>query len=488
MSATAKDTVRAQADGLARGEFSSLELADAALGRIGDDPLNAFITVDAEGARSAARAADEQRAAGTAGPLTGVPVAVKDIFCTEGLRTSCASRMLGDWVAPYDAHVVERLRAAGAVLIGKTNMDEFAMGSSGENSALGATLNPWDRERVPGGSSSGSAAAVAGALVPAALGTDTGGSIRQPAAFCGLTGLKPTCGRVSRWGMIAFASSLDQAGPMAWSAEDLALLLQQIAGFDERDSTCADMPVPDYLDAIGAGVDGLIVGLPASLLDATLAPEMQAVVDAARRVLEGLGVRFREIDLPTALAGVPAYYVLASAEASTNLSRFDGVRFGHRCEAPEDLADLYCRSRAEGFGPEVKRRILTGTYALSVGYYEAYYRRAQKVRRRIRDEFVHAFDEVDAILCPTTPTPAFALGENVDDPVAMYQQDLFTIPANLAGIPALSMPAGQARGLPLGVQLLGPHFGEARLLSLAAAFQRETDHHAGRPAAGDAQA
>jgi aspartyl-tRNA(Asn)/glutamyl-tRNA(Gln) amidotransferase subunit A len=484
MSATGIDTVRDLADGLARGDFSSLELTDAALGRIGDDPLNAFVTVDGEGARSAARAADERRAAGNAGPLTGVPVAVKDIFCTEGLRTSCASRMLGDWVAPYDAHVVERLRDAGAVLVGKTNMDEFAMGSSGENSAFGATLNPWDHSRVPGGSSSGSAAAVAGGLVPAALGTDTGGSIRQPAAFCGLTGLKPTYGRVSRWGMIAFASSLDQGGPMAWSAQDLAMLLQQTAGFDERDSTCAEMPVPDYAAAIDAGVDGLVLGLPTSLLDATLAPEMQAAVDAARRVLEGLGVRFREIDLPTALAGVPAYYVLASAEASTNLSRFDGVRFGHRCEAPEDLNDLYSRSRAEGFGPEVKRRILTGTYALSVGYYEAYYRRAQKVRRRIRDEFVRAFDEVDAILCPTTPTPAFALGEKVDDPVAMYQQDLFTIPANLAGIPALSMPAGRIRGLPLGVQLLGPHFGEARLLSLAAAFQRETDHHAGRPAAG----
>jgi aspartyl-tRNA(Asn)/glutamyl-tRNA(Gln) amidotransferase subunit A len=482
MSAHPLDDLAGAADALAAGTASAVELADECLARIdAAADLGAFLAVDAEGARAAARAADERRAAGDAGPLTGVPVAVKDIFCTEGVVTTAGSRMLDGWVAPYDADLVERLKAAGAVIVGKTNMDEFAMGSSGENSAYGPARNPWDRDRVPGGSSSGSAAAVAAGLVPGAFGTDTGGSIRQPAAFCGLTGLKPTYGRCSRWGMIAFASSLDSAGPLTRSAEDAARLLQVTAGLDARDSTSADAPVPDYLAATRADVAGTTIGLPAALLGDEVAPEVRRAVEDAKAVLEGLGARFVPVELPTALAGVPAYYVVASAEASSNLSRFDGVRFGHRCDDPADLADLYRRSRAEGFGVEVKRRILTGTYALSVGYYDAYYRQAQKVRRRIRDEFVAAFGAVDAILVPTTPSTAFELGAVVDDPVAMYQQDVFTIPASLAGIPALSLPAGTHEGLPVGVQLLAGHFGEPTLLALAAAFQRETDHHLKRP-------
>jgi aspartyl-tRNA(Asn)/glutamyl-tRNA(Gln) amidotransferase subunit A len=409
-------------------------------------------------------------------------VAVKDIFCVENGRTTAGSRMLEDWIAPYDAHLVERLRAAGAVIVGKANMDEFAMGSSGENSAFGPTRNPWDPSRVPGGSSSGSAAAVAASLVPGAIGTDTGGSIRQPAAFCGLTGLKPTYGRVSRYGMIAFASSLDQAGTLTWTARDAALLLGAVAGFDRRDSTSAEQPVPDYTAALDAPVRGRTLGLAPALL-ADLPGPVQDALDGTRRTLEALGARFVDVDLRTATTGVSAYYVIASAEASTNLSRYDGVRFGHRCTEPADLEDLYCRSRAEGFGDEVKRRILTGTYALSVGFYDAYYRTAQRVRRLIRDEFLAAFDAVDAILAPVTPGTAFGLGENADDPVAMYLQDVFTIPASLAGLPALSMPAGSDRGLPLGAQLVGPHFGEETLLGLAAAFQRETDHHLARPEA-----
>ncbi len=483
MSRAPDDTLSAAAARLASGAQSSEELLRDCLARIdsGKD-LNAFISLDPEQALADARAAD-RRPRAERGLLHGLPIAVKDIFCQAGTRTTAGSRMLSNWRAPYDAHVITRLKDAGAVLVGKTNMDEFAMGSSGENSHFGATHNPWSVDRVPGGSSSGSAAAVAAGMVPAALGTDTGGSIRQPAAFCGLTGLKPTYGRVSRWGMIAFASSLDQAGPMAWSAEDLARLLAVMADFDPRDSTCVETPVPDYRAALTDPVAGRRIGLPRTLLGDDVAAPVRAAVEAARRTYESLGARIIDIDLPHALAGVPAYYVLAPAEASTNLSRYDGVRFGHRCQDPLNLTDLYLRSRAEGFGAEVKRRILTGTYALSVGYFEAYYVQAQKVRRLIRDEFVAAFAEVDAILAPTTPGPAFALGAMTDDPVAMYQQDAFTIPANLAGIPALSLPGGNVDGLPLGIQLLGPHFGEATLLSLAHAFQRETDHHRLRPSA-----
>jgi len=479
MSAT--DTIAAQSAALASGEQSSRELLDAALVRIaGAIDLNAFVSVDADAARAMADAADARCAGDRLGPLDGVPIALKDIFCVEGGRTTAGSRMLENWHSPYDAHLVERLRASGAVLLGKANMDEFAMGSSGENSAFGATRNPWDTERVPGGSSSGSAAAVAASLVPGALGTDTGGSIRQPAAFCGITGLKPTYGRVSRYGMIAFASSLDQAGTFTHTAEDAALLLQAVAGFDERDSTSAQVPVPDYTAALQGPVAGRTLGIAPKLL-ADLPAPMADALDAVRCEYETLGARIVEIDLDAALSGVSAYYVVASAEASTNLSRFDGVRFGHRCENPEDLTDLYCRTRAEGFGEEVKRRILTGTYALSVGYYDAYYRTAQRVRRLIRDEFLAAFESVDAILAPVTPSPAFAIGENTADPVAMYLQDVFTIPASLAGLPALSLPAGLVDGLPVGAQLIAPHFAEETLFALAHAFQQATDHHTARP-------
>ncbi|MEE2893442.1 MAG: Asp-tRNA(Asn)/Glu-tRNA(Gln) amidotransferase subunit GatA [Pseudomonadota bacterium] len=475
------DTLTAHSAALARGARSSRDLLDDALARIeAAEHLNAFISVDADAARSMANAADARGVAGRLGPLDGVPITLKDIFCVEGDRTTAGSRMLAQWRSPYDAHLVERLRAAGAVLLGKANMDEFAMGSSGENSAFGATLNPWSPTRVPGGSSSGSAAAVAASLVPGAIGTDTGGSIRQPAAFCGITGLKPTYGRVSRFGMIAFASSLDQAGTFTHTAEDAALLLQAIAGFDARDSTSAQEPVPDYSAALRAPIAGRTLGIAPRLL-ADLPAEMAGALDQVRREYEALGARCVEIDLDAALSGVSAYYVVASAEASTNLSRFDGVRFGHRCEDPADLTDLYCRSRAEGFGEEVKRRILTGTYALSVGYYDAYYRTAQRVRRLIRDEFLSAFNTVDVILAPVTPSPAFAIGENTTDPVAMYLQDVFTIPASLAGLPALSLPAGFVNGLPVGAQLIAPHFGEAVLFALAHAFQQATDHHEARP-------
>jgi len=478
---TLPDTLGKAAKALASGDLSSHEMVTAYLARIeANRHINAFVSLDAERALDAAAAAD-RRPQAERGPLNGLPIAIKDIFCQNGVRTTAASRMLENWHAPYDAAVVERLQAAGAVLLGKTNMDEFAMGSSGETSHFGPTLNPWSEAHVPGGSSSGSAAAVAAGMAPAALGTDTGGSIRQPAAFCGLTGLKPTYGRVSRWGMIAFASSLDQAGPMAWDAADVALLLSVMAGVDHRDSTSVDEPVPDYTANLEASIRGLRIGLPEDLLGDDVNAEVRASVDACRKVFESLGATIVPVSLPTARAGVPAYYVLAPAEASTNLARFDGVRFGHRCANPKSLEDLYLRSRGEGFGVEVKRRILTGTYALSVGYYDAYYLQAQKIRRLIRDEFLAAFTQVDAMLAPTTPSPAFALGENIDDPVAMYLQDVFTIPANLAGIPALSMPAGMSGDLPLGVQLLGPHFGEATLLQLAHAFQQATEHHLRRP-------
>ncbi len=466
-------------DGLAAGEFSSVEITSGLLERIdaANPELNAFITVTGELALEQARAADQARARGEAGPLSGLPLAVKDIFCTDGVRTSCASRMLDNFIAPYDATVIERCKAAGLVMLGKTNMDEFAMGSSNENSFYGPARNPWDRERVPGGSSGGSAAAVAAGLTPAALGTDTGGSIRQPAAFCGITGLKPTYGRVSRYGMIAYASSLDQGGPMARSAEDCALLLQAIAGFDERDSTSIDEPVPDYTAGLDASIEGLRIGLPrqyfAEGLDDGVARAIEAAIDEYRR----LGARIIDIDLPNSGIAIPAYYVVAMAECSSNLSRFDGVRFGHRCAEPKDLEDLYKRSRAEGFGDEVKRRILIGTYALSAGYYDAYYLKAQKLRRLISDDFRRAFGQVDVIAGPTTPTPAFPIGDKGDDPVAMYLQDIYTISVNLAGLPAISIPAGFSDGLPVGLQLIGNYFEETRLLNAAHRFQQATDWH-----------
>ena len=464
---------------LQAGEFSALELTQHLLARIearnGD--VNAFITVTPELALEAAKAADAARARGEAGPLTGIPIAHKDLFCTDGVRTSCGSKMLDNFISPYDATVVERLKVAGTVMLGKTNMDEFAMGSSNETSYYGPAKNPWDPQRVPGGSSGGSAAAVAARLVPGVTGSDTGGSIRQPAALCGISGLKPTYGRVSRYGMVAFASSLDQGGPMARNAEDLALLLNAMAGFDPKDSTCIDRPVPDYTARLAASIKGLKIGLPKEYFSEGLDADVAKVIDAAIEEFRRLGAEFKEVSLPNVKLSVPVYYVIAPAEASSNLSRYDGVRFGYRCENPRDLEDMYKRSRGEGFGAEVKRRILVGTYALSAGYYDAYYRKAQQVRRLIREDFVKAFAEVDMLLGPTTPDVAFRLGEMVDDPVRMYLTDVYTIAVNLAGLPAMSIPAGFAKGMPVGLQLIGRDFDEARLLNAAHKYQQVTDWH-----------
>ena len=464
---------------LDRREVSSEELTRHFLGRIArlDGQLNSFVTVTGEQALSQAREADRRRAAGAAGPLTGIPMAHKDIFCTLGVRTSCGSRMLDPFVAPYDATVVERVAAAGMVTLGKTNMDEFAMGSSSETSFYGPGRNPWDPGRVPGGSSGGSAAAVAARLVPVATGTDTGGSIRQPAALTGLTGLKPTYGRVSRYGMVAFASSLDQGGPFARSAEDAAWLLSAMAGFDPRDSTSLDRPVDDYVGALEAPLDGLRVGLPKEYFGEGLDPRVSAVVEAAVRELEGLGARVREVSLPNSSLAVPVYYVVAPAECSSNLSRYDGVRYGHRCAEPKGLEDLYKRSRSEGFGAEVKRRIMIGTYALSAGYYDAYYLKAQQVRRLIADDFRRAFAEVDVLVGPTSPSTAFRLGEKTSDPVQMYLSDIYTIAVNLAGLPAIALPAGFVDGLPVGLQVIGDYFSEARLLNVGHRYQQLTDWH-----------
>ncbi len=471
--------------GLDKGEFSSVELTRYFLARIAEkDPaLNAFITVLAESALAAAAQADTRRAAGQAGRLTGVPIAHKDIFCTRGARTSCGSKMLDNFVAPYDATVVAKLAAAGVVNLGKTNMDEFAMGSSNETSWYGAVHNPWDLSRVPGGSSGGSAAAVAARLIPAATGTDTGGSIRQPAALVGISGIKPTYGRVSRYGMIAFASSLDQAGVMAPSAEDCAYILSDMAGFDTRDSTSVDRAVPDYVADLGMPLKGLRLGVLTEFMGEGLEPQTAACVQAAIDVYRRLGATVVDVSCPSLPLSVPTYYVVAPAECSSNLSRFDGVRFGHRCENPKDLNDLYKRSRAEGFGPEVQRRIMTGAYVLSAGYYDAYYLKAQKVRTLIAADFQRAFSQVDLLVCPTTPGPAFAIGAKIDDPVTMYLNDIYTIGANLAGLPAMSLPCGFQDGLPVGVQLIGPHFSESRMLSAAHAYQLETDWHQKLPAA-----
>ncbi|MCA1790839.1 MAG: Asp-tRNA(Asn)/Glu-tRNA(Gln) amidotransferase subunit GatA [Thioalkalivibrio sp.] len=409
--------------------------------------------------------------------------AQKDIFCTRGVRTSCGSKMLDSFIAPYSATVVERMNAAGAVMLGKTNMDEFAMGSSNETSHYGPVRNPWDPERVPGGSSGGSAAAVAARLVPAATGTDTGGSIRQPASFCGITGIKPTYGRVSRYGMIAFASSLDQAGPMAASAEDCALMLNAMAGFDPRDSTSVERSAEDFTAGLGADLKGLRIGLPREFFGEGLDPDVRAAIEAALAVLRERGAELIEISLPNSGLSVPAYYVVAPAECSSNLARYDGVRFGHRCDEPRDLMDLYTRSRAEGFGAEVKRRIMIGTYVLSAGYYDAYYLKAQKVRRLIADDFRRAFGQVDVIAGPTSPETPFRLGEKSADPVQMYLSDIYTIAVNLAGLPGLSMPAGTVGNLPVGMQLIGNYFDEGRLLGVAHQFQQETDWHARMPAA-----
>jgi aspartyl-tRNA(Asn)/glutamyl-tRNA(Gln) amidotransferase subunit A len=466
------------------GEVSSVELTRDALARIEalDGQLNSFISVAAERALAQAEAADARIAAGDAGPLTGIPIAHKDIFCTAGLRTSCGSRMLDNFVPPYDATVVARLDAAGAVTVGKTNMDEFAMGSSNETSFYGPTRNPWDTQRVPGGSSGGSAAAVAAGLVPAATGTDTGGSIRQPAALCGITGIKPSYGRVSRLGMVAFASSLDQGGPMARSAEDCALLLAAMAGHDPRDSTCVDRPVEDYVAGLAQPLDGLRIGVPREYFGDGLSGAVEEIVRAALATYEQLGATLVDITLPRTHLAIPAYYIVAPAEASTNLSRYDGVRYGHRCDNPADLQDLYTRSREEGFGDEVQRRILVGTYTLSSGYYDAYYRKAQQLRRLIAEDFASAFAQVDVIAGPTAPGTAFRLGEKTDDPTAMYFEDMYTLAVNLAGLPAISLPAGFAAGLPVGLQLIGRHFDEARLLACAHRYQQHSDWHLQVPA------
>jgi len=478
-------TLKALGEGLDQGEFSSEELTRHFLDRIErlNPQYNAFITVTAEQALAQARAADAARRDGKAGPLTGIPIAQKDIFCTTGVRTSCASKMLDNFIAPYDATVVSRLNEAGMVMLGKTNMDEFAMGSSNETSWYGPVKNPWDTTCVPGGSSGGSAAAVAGRLAPAATGTDTGGSIRQPAALCGLTGLKPTYGRISRWGMIAFASSLDQAGPMTQTAYDAALLLAAMAGFDPKDSTSMDEPVPDYLADLDKPLTGLRIGIPGEYFSAGLNAATGAAVHAALAQLEAMGATLVDISLPHTELAVPAYYVIAPAECSANLARFDGVRYGYRCDKPQDLNDLYTRTRSEGFGAEVKRRILVGTYALSAGFYDAYYRKAQQVRRLIRNDFTEAFQSVDVIAGPASPSPAFRLGEKTADPIVMYLEDAYTIPTNLAGLPALSVPAGLVDGKPVGLQLIGPHFSESRLLNVAHQFQQATDWHQKLPTA-----
>ena len=469
--------------GLRQGAFTSVELTRHFLARIDryNPRLNAYITVDSDRALEAAERADSQRRSGEVGPLAGIPIAHKDIFCTYGLKTSCGSRMLDSFVAPYSATVVERLEQAGVVMLGKTNMDEFAMGSSNETSWYGPVKNPWDETRVPGGSSGGSAAAVAAYLCAAATGTDTGGSIRQPAALCGLTGLKPTYGRVSRWGMIAFASSLDQAGPMTRTAEDAALLLQAMAGFDPRDSTSSQEAVPDYRAELGRDLAGLRIGLPKEYFGAGLDAGVAASVEAAIAEYRRLGAQIREISLPNSPLSVPTYYVVAPAECSSNLARFDGVRYGHRCQEPRDLLDLYQRSRAEGFGAEVKRRIMIGTYVLSAGYYDAYYLKAQRLRHLISDDFRRAFEQVDVILGPTSPTTAFPLGDKADDPVAMYLNDIYTIATNLAGLPGLSLPVAQAGGLPVGLQLIGDYFQEGRLLNVAHKLQEVTDWHRASP-------
>jgi len=468
---------------LESGKISSVELTREFLDRIKteDGQYNSFITVTEDLAMADAKAADEQRAAGNASVWTGVPFAHKDIFCTNGVTTTAGSKMLANFVPPYDATIVANFRAAGAVCLGKTNMDEFAMGSSNESSFFGPVTNPWGmskgEKRVPGGSSGGSAAAIAARLVPAATATDTGGSIRQPAALCGVTGLKPTYGRVSRYGMIAFASSLDQGGTMARTAEDNALMLNIMAGFDPKDSTSADRAVPDYTATLNQPLEGLRVGLPKEYFSDQLNPAMEQRVRNAVKEYEKLGATVKEVSLPHAQLAIAAYYVIAPAEASANLSRFDGVRYGYRCDNPQNLNDLYTRTRAEGFGNEVKRRILVGTYALSAGYFDAYYLKAQKVRRLIQQDFINAFKEVNVLMSPVSPSPAFVQGEKTSDPVTMYLEDIFTIAVNLAGVPAMSVPAGFVDGLPVGLQIIGNYFEEARLLNAAHRFQQVTDWH-----------
>jgi len=478
-----KKTIKQLSSELQNKEFSSEELVSSYLDRCDshNSDLNCFISLMPETAIAQARSADKKIQNGEAGPLTGIPLAHKDIFCINGTKTSCGSKMLDNFIAPYDATVVTRLNEAGMVTLGKTNMDEFAMGSTNETSFYGAVKNPWDTDRVPGGSSGGSAAAVAAKLAPVATGTDTGGSIRQPASLCGITGLKPTYGRVSRYGMIAYASSLDQGGPITQTAEDAAIMLNAMAGFDERDSTSAEQAVEDYTKDLNESLDGLKIGLPKQYFDGQLDASIESVIQAGVKELEKLGANVKEIELPNSELSIPAYYVIASAECSSNLARFDGVRFGHRCNDPKDLTDLYLRSRAEGFGKEVKRRIITGTYVLSAGYYDAYYLKAQKLRRLIRDDFRNALEDVDVIIGPTAPQAAFKLNEFIDDPISMYLSDIYTVSVNLAGLPAISVPAGFANDLPVGMQIIGNYFAESRLLNVAHQFQQATDWHQPQP-------
>ena len=471
--------------GLQNKEFSSVELTQHFLDRISqlNDDYNAVITVTSEQALSAAALADQRLATGDAPAMCGVPILHKDIFCTNGVRTSCGSKMLDNFVPPYDATVVENFARDGAVMLGKTNMDEFAMGSSNETSFYGPVKNPWATDSVPGGSSGGSAAAIAARLAPGATATDTGGSIRQPAALCGISGLKPTYGRVSRWGMIAFASSLDQAGPMARTAEDCAIMLNCMASFDEKDSTSVNQSVPDYTASLGNSIKGLKIGIPKEYFSEGLDPGTEIAVRKALADLEAQGAQLVEISLPNSHLSVPAYYVIAPAEASANLSRFDGVKYGYRCDDPKDLQDMYCRSRTEGFGEEVQRRILIGTYCLSAGYYDAYYGKAQQVRQLIQQDFSDAFKSVDLIMGPTCPSPAFKIGAKGDDPVAMYLEDIYTIATNLAGLPGMSVPCGIVEDKPVGLQIIGNYFDEARMLNVAHQFQQITDWHNQAPEA-----
>ena len=471
--------------GLQNKEFSSVELTQHFLDRISqlNDDYNAVITVTSEQALSAAALADQRLANGDAPAMCGVPILHKDIFCTNGVRTSCGSKMLDNFVPPYDATVVENFARDGAVMLGKTNMDEFAMGSSNETSFYGPVKNPWATDSVPGGSSGGSAAAIAARLAPGATATDTGGSIRQPAALCGISGLKPTYGRVSRWGMIAFASSLDQAGPMARTAEDCAIMLNCMASFDEKDSTSVNQSVPDYTASLGNSIKGLKIGIPKEYFSEGLDPGTEIAVRKALADFETQGAQLVEISLPNSHLSVPAYYVIAPAEASANLSRFDGVKYGYRCENPKDLQDMYCRSRTEGFGEEVQRRILIGTYCLSAGYYDAYYGKAQQVRQLIQQDFSDAFKSVDLIMGPTCPSPAFKIGAKGDDPVAMYLEDIYTIATNLAGLPGMSVPCGMVEEKPVGLQIIGNYFDEARMLNVAHQFQQITNWHNQAPEA-----
>lgn len=473
-------TIAQLSQGLKDKEFSSVEITQHYLDRIKQSDLNAFITVTDELAMSQARAADEKMAAGTSNILTGIPYAHKDIFCTQGVKTSAGSKMLDNFISPYDATVSHQLNQADTVMLGKVNMDEFAMGSSNENSYYGAVKNPWNTDKIPGGSSGGSAAAVAGGLSCFATGTDTGGSIRQPASLCGITGLKPTYGRVSRYGMIAYASSLDQAGPMTKTAEDAAIVLNAMAGFDEKDSTSAEQAVPDYTANLNDSIQGLTIGLPKEFFSEGLDDEVATQVMNAVKEFEAMGATVKEISLPNSAYAIPTYYIVAPCECSSNLSRLDGVRYGYRCDEPKDLEDLYLRSRSEGFGAEVKRRIMIGAYALSAGYYDAYYLKAQKTRHLISDDFKKAFAEVDVIMGPVSPTTAFDLG-SVKDPVSMYLADIYTLSANLAGLPGMSIPAGFSNKLPVGLQLIGNYWSESKLLNIAHQFQQQTDWHQQMP-------